>query len=162
MQNSSKQDSNVYFSLLNISLEVCNNPNSLNSPPLGVKQSSLLLFFCTDTILFPKKINTNFQLDQRLKVSLVSQWIPKNSTEKPFESQFHYTKLVSHVKTPNSTKLEDQLHRRSQLVSLRGELFLIIFKKKKRKKEKQKVDIDQHLCTYSTPCSRMQGYFILW
>lgn len=38
----------------------------------------------------------------------------------------------------------------------------IIFKKKKRKKEKQKVDIDQHLCTYSTPCSRMQGYFILW
>lgn len=87
--------------MLNVSLEVYNNPSKTISPPLGVKQSFLLLFFCTDIIYyFHRKINTNFKLDLRLKVSLVSQRIPKNSTEKPFESQLHYIKLVSHVRLP--------------------------------------------------------------
>lgn len=35
-------------------------------------------------------------------------------------------------------------------------------KKKEKKEKKQKVDINQHLRTYSTPCSRTQGYFVLW
>lgn len=120
----------------------------------------LHFFFCTDTIYYFQRGGKNTQIFNwiRLKVSLPSQRIPKNSTEKPSESQLHYITLVSHVRLPIPSDWKINL-----LVGVIGFHWgEIILKKKKRKKEKQKVDIDQHLCTYSTPCSRMQGYFILW
>lgn len=138
-----------------------NNSNNTTSLPLGIKQSFWLHFFFLHrhNILLPKgEKNTQIFNWIRLKVYLPSQRIPKNSTEKPSESQLHYITLVSHVRLPIPSDWKINL-----LGGVSGFHWgEIILKKKKRKKEKQKVDIDQHLCTYSTPCSRMQGYFILW
>lgn len=136
-----------------------NNPSKTISLPLGIKQSFWLHFFSAQTQYITSKGKKTQILNWiRLKVTLPSQRIPKNSTEKPSESQLHYIKLVSHVRLPIPSDWKINL-----LWGVSGFHWgKIILKKKKRKKEKQKVDIDQHLCTYSTPCSRMQGYFILW
>lgn len=74
------------------------------SLPLGIKQSFWLHFFFSAQTQYiiskGGKKNTQILNCIKLKVSLPSQRIPKNSTQKPFESQLHYITLVSHVRLP--------------------------------------------------------------
>lgn len=71
-------------------------------------------------------------MDQRLKVSLASQRIPKNSTDKLSESQLHYIKLLSHFRLPILSDWRSIYSEESVGFTV-GE---IIFKKEKRKERK--------------------------
>lgn len=138
-----------------------NNCCKTTSLPLGIKQSFWLHFILhRHNILLPKgggkthKFLTGSDLRYLYHLKEFQKIVQRNHLKANYIT-LHYIGFT--CQTPNSIRMEDQFTWRSQWVSLGG-----ILKKKKRKKEKQKVDIDQHLCTYSTPCSRMQGYFILW